>query len=132
MEIARGQVSDRPWGMTLGALGVRQCTGQLSLRAEGKPYAIVFDHGAVVGAASPIAGDSAIRVALIHHLIAPAQATEITRKLAAQPGRAEMEVLAEVARLSLDQMVQLRLKVIEQRAARTFSVDAGEFVIDTR
>ena len=124
-------MTDRPWGMTLGALGVRRCTGQLTLRAEGKQYVIVFDHGAVVGARSPLASDSAVRVALLHHLIAPAQASEIARRITADPEREEIEVLAEVARLSLDQALRLRRKVIEQRAARTFAVDDGEFVIDS-
>ncbi|HWU89182.1 MAG TPA: DUF4388 domain-containing protein, partial [Kofleriaceae bacterium] len=124
-------MTDRPWGMTLGALGVRECTGQLTLSAEGKQYVIVFDHGAVIGASSPLASDSAVRVALLQHLISPAQASEVSRRLSSDPARAELEVLAEVARLSLDQTVRLRRKVIEQRAARTFSVDAGEFVIDS-
>jgi hypothetical protein len=132
MELARGQVTDRPWAMILGALGVRRCTGQLTLRAEGKRYCIAFDHGAVVGASSPLASDSAVRVALIHQMIAPAYAAEITRQIAAAPGREEIEVLAEAARLSLDQTLRLRRKVTEQRAARTFSIDAGEFVVDSR
>src|SRR5437762_12839081 len=98
MEIARGQMTDRPWAMTLGALGVRQCTGQLTLEAEGKRYCIVFDHGAVVGATSPLASDAAVRVALIHHMIGPTEVTELTRRIAAAPGREEIEVLAEAAR----------------------------------
>src|SRR4030095_12160073 len=73
MELARGQVTDRPWGISLAALGARQCTGQLTLQAEGKQYCIVFDQGGVVGAPSPLASDSAARVALIHHMIAPTQ-----------------------------------------------------------
>ena len=131
MELARGQVTDRPWGMTLAALGARHATGQLTLRAEGKQYCIVFDHGAVVGATSPLASDAAARVALIHHMIAPTQVGDLTRRIIAAPGREEIEVLAEAARLSLEQTLRLRRKVIEQRAARTFSVDAGEFVLDS-
>jgi hypothetical protein len=129
MELARGQVTDRPWARTLWELGARRCTGQLTLRAEGRRYAIAFDHGAVVAAASPLASDSAIRVALTHHLIAPAQAAELTRRVAAAPGRDELEVLAEAARLPLDQARRLRRKLIEQRAARTFSIDEGELVV---
>ncbi|HSK02928.1 MAG TPA: DUF4388 domain-containing protein [Kofleriaceae bacterium] len=131
MELARGQVTDRPWAMTLAALGVRQCTGQLTLEADARQYRIVFDHGAVIGATSPLASDSAARVALIHHMIAPAQAADLTRRIAAAPGRDEIEVIADAARLTLDQTLRLRRKVIEQRAARTFSVDEGKFVIDS-
>src|SRR4051812_14451905 len=103
MEIARGQMTDRPWAMTLGALGVRRCTGQLTLSAEGKQYCIVFDHGAVVGATSPLASDSAVRVALIHHLIGPTEVAELTRRIAAAPEHEEIELLADAARLTLDQ-----------------------------
>ncbi len=131
MELARGQVTDRPWGMTLAALGARQATGQLTVRADGKRYCIVLDHGAVVGATSPLASDVATRVALIHQMIAPAQVADLARRIAAAPGREEIEVLAEAARLTLDQTLRLRRKVIEQRAARTFSLDAGEFVLDS-
>src|SRR4051812_36058922 len=128
MELARGSVTDRPWGMTLGALGRRHCTGQLTLVEGTRTYGIVFDHGAVVGASSPLASDSASRVALLNQLIAPAQLAEVTRRLAAAPDRDEAEIVGEVARLSVDQMVKLRRKVIEHRAARTFSVERGDFV----
>lgn len=117
--------------MTLGALGVRRVTGQLTLRAEGKRYCIAFDQGAVVGASSPLAADAAVRVALIHQMIAPAQVTDVSRRIAAAPGRDEIEVLAEVAQLSLDQTLRLRRRVTEQRAARTFSIDDGAFVVDS-
>jgi hypothetical protein len=132
MELARGQVTDRPWAITLAALGVRQCTGQLTLHADARQYRIVFDHGAVIGATSPLASDSAARVALIHHMITPAQVADLTRRIAAAPARDEIEVIADAARLTLDQTLRLRRKVIEQRAARTFSVDEGKFVIDSK
>ncbi|MGN6106148.1 MAG: DUF4388 domain-containing protein, partial [Kofleriaceae bacterium] len=117
--------------MTLGSLGARQCTGQLSLDADGKRYGIAFDHGAVVGASSPLASDSAARVALIHHLISPVQIAEITRQQVAHPEREEIEVLAEIAKLNLDQTIRLRRRVIEQRAARSFSIERGGFVVDS-
>src|SRR5262249_23656116 len=97
-----------------------------------KRYCIAFDHGAVVGASTPLASDSAVRIALIHQMLAPAYAADVSRQIAAAPGRDEIEVLAEAARLTLDQTLRLRRKVIEQRAARTFSIDGGSFVIDSK
>src|SRR6185436_2599098 len=64
-------------------------------------------------------------------LIAPTQSADLMRRIAAAPERDEIEVLSEAARLTLDQVVRLRRKVIAQRAARTFSVESGEFVIDS-
>src|SRR4051812_21338973 len=96
-EVARGTVADRPWGKTLGALGMRGLTGQLTLTADGKKYCIAFQNGAVVGAASPVASDAGVRVALTGHLISSTQISEITRRLARFPDRDEVSVIAEQA-----------------------------------
>jgi len=127
--LGSGQVADRPWGMTLWELGSHRWTGQLTLRAEGRRYCIVLDHGAVVAATSPLAGDSITRIALTHRLIAPPEAAEVARRIAAEPARDEVEVLAEVASLAADQALLLRRKVIEQRAARTFAIEEGELAM---
>ena len=84
-ELARGTIADRPWGKTLGALGMRGLTGQLTLSAEGKQYCIAFSNGAVVGASSPLANDAGVRVALTGHLVSSTQIAEITRRLAQFP-----------------------------------------------
>src|SRR5262245_44963792 len=104
MEIDRGTVMDRPWGMTLGALGARRCTGQLTLvDPQGRSYCVAFDHGAVVGASSPLPGDSAVRIASVNQLVATNLLPEIARRIAASPDRDDVEIVAETARLSIDQ-----------------------------
>lgn len=131
MELARGSVSDRPWGQTFGALGLRGLTGQLTLQAEdGKQLCVAFERGAVVGATSPLPTDSIIRVALTSHLISSSQVAEITRKLALHPDRDEIDVLVEATALPHDQAFRLRQRLIAQRAARTFAIDRGDFVVD--
>ncbi|HEY5936052.1 MAG TPA: hypothetical protein VIU61_15490 [Kofleriaceae bacterium] len=131
MELARGSVSDRPWGQTFGALGLRGLTGQLTLVAEdGKQLCVAFERGAIVGATSPLPTDSIIRVALTSHLISPSQVAEITRKLALHPDRDEIDVLVEATALPGDQAFRLRQRLIAQRAARTFAIDRGQFVVD--
>lgn len=131
-ELARGSVSDRPWGRTLGTLGLRGFTGQLTLAADGKRYQIAFAGGAVVGAASPLASDAAVRIALTGGLISSTQVAEIARRQAAAPERDEIEVLSELLRIGPEQSMRLRRRTIAQRAARSFSIDRGEFVLDDR
>ena len=121
---------DRPWGQTLGALGLRALTGQLTLHAEDKDYAIAFELGGVIGAWSPNASDSAPRVALTNHLCSSTAVAQIARRITAQPERDEVDVVAEMARLTPDQVVVLREKLVAQRAARTFSVDDGTFTVE--
>ncbi len=129
-ELARGNVSDRPWGRTLGALALRGLSGQLTLTSDGKAYCVAFARGIVVGASSPLASDSAARVALTSHLVSSSQVGEIARRLATAPDRDEVDVIAELAKLSPEQAQRLRRRVNAQRAARTFSVERGEFVVD--
>ncbi len=128
-ELARGTVTDRPWGRTLAALGLRGVSGQLTVIADGKPYRIVLAQGAVVAASSPLVSDAAVRVALTGHLVSSTQVAEIARKQAAAPMRDEIDVIAEHARLTPEQALRLRRRVIAQRAARTFSIAKGDFVV---
>jgi hypothetical protein len=131
VELARGSVADRPWGQTLGALGLRGLSGQLTLKAEdGKQFCIAFERGAVVGATSPMPTDSIIRVALTSHLISSSQVSEITRKLALHPDRDEIDVLVEATALASEPALRLRQRLIAQRAARTFAIDRGDFFVD--
>jgi len=129
---ARGAVTDRPWGLTLGAFGLGARTVQLTLRSEDKVYRVAFDRGAVVAASSPLAVDSACRVALTNHHITPAQVKDIKRRVAAAPTLDEVDVLAAAVRLTPEQTRMLRTQLVTQRAARTFSVDHGEYEIEDR
>jgi hypothetical protein len=131
-ELTKGTIADRPWGRTLGALGMRGLTGQLTLAAEGKKYCIAFSGGAIVGASSPLANDAGVRVALTGHLISSTQVADITRRLAQFPDRDEVSVIAEQAKLTSEQAQKLRRRLVAQRAARTFSVERGEFVVEDR
>src|SRR5574338_565917 len=128
--LARGSVADRPWGMTLGALGLRGLSGQLTLAADGKQYCVAFEQGVVIGAYSPVANDAAVRVALTGNLITSSQVGDIMRRLAAAPDRDEVDVLAEACRLQPEQAQRLRRRLIAQRAARTFSIEQGDFVVE--
>ena len=128
--LGRGAVTDRPWGQTLGALAKRGLSGQLTVTTDGKPYRIAFADGAIVGASSPLASDAAVRIALTGGLISSTSVADITRRVASSPHRDEIEVIAEAARLGSDQAQKLRRRLVAQRAARTFSLEKGDFVIE--
>ena len=128
-ELTRGNVTDRPWGRTFATLGLRGVTGQLTLFAEGKCFLVAFDRGAVVAAMSPLAADAAVRVAVQAHLVSSSQVPEISRRQAQAPDRDEIEVIAELARLGPDHALRLRRRAIAQRAARTFALPQGEFIV---
>lgn len=128
-ELARGRVTDRPWGWTLGALARRGLTGQLDLHSDGRVYSIAFNQGVIFGAASPLPNDAAVRIAMTGGLVSSTQVNDLMRRISGQPGRDELELIAEALRLVPDQLQRLRRRVVAQRAARTFSVENGEFVV---
>jgi hypothetical protein len=128
----QGADKNRPWGLTLGSLGLGGRSVLLTLRAEEKVFRVVFDRGIVIAASSPVAADSVARVALTTQLITPAQVDDVKRRLAASPGADEVDVLATVARLPVEQVRALRRRLIVQRAARTFSVERGAYELDER
>jgi hypothetical protein len=128
--LARGSVTDRPWGMTFGALGLRGLSGQLTLTADGKQFRVAFDQGVIHGAASPLASDAAVRLALTMNLVTSSQVADITRRMAGQPGGDEIDMLVEYARLSPDAAPRLRRRLVAQRAARTFAYERGDFIVE--
>jgi hypothetical protein len=132
VEVARGTIAEHPWAITLATFARRGVSGQITLVAGDKRYAIAFERGAVAAARSPMAADSVARVALTSHLVNRAHVSELQRRLALMPSRDEIETLAEIARLSRAQVLQLRCDTIIRRAARTFAIDAGEYIFEDK
>ena len=110
---------------------MRKLTAQVTVQTDdAKTYAIAFVDGAVAAAASPLPNDSITRVALTSHFVSPVQVGEITRRLATEKDRDEVDILAEAGRLSAEHAATLRQRVTIQRAARTFAIDRATFDID--
>jgi len=126
-----GTVAQRPWAATLAELGLGGTSGQLTLRANGRTYRVAFSHGVVVGAASPLAVDSVSRIALAHRMITPLKAQAILRALG-RAGVEDIEKFAEATELPAPAVQLLKRRVIIQRTARTFEVEAGEYTIEDR
>ncbi|HEY4182787.1 MAG TPA: hypothetical protein VGM90_38410 [Kofleriaceae bacterium] len=131
MLLARGSLTDRPWGQTLGALAAKRLSGQLTISSEDKAFALAFIDGAIVGATSPLTADAALRIALTNHMVSKSAVNDITRRLAAATDRDEIEVIVEATNLSADLAERLRRKALVQRAARTHQLEVGEFTIDS-
>jgi len=131
-QMAAASVCDQPWGQVLAALAAERATGELVVTGDdGKRYAIVFAHGAIAAATSPLVADSVARIALLAQLVSSTQVQAIAKALG-DTSRDEVDALAELAHLSRAQIVGLRSRVTIQRAARTFAVEAGVFAFEER
>ncbi len=125
-ELARGALTDRPWGRTLAAIGLRSMSGQLTVVSDGREFSVVFSNGAVVGASSPLPADSVARVALTAGLLSASQVQEVARRPVQGDGT---DLVIEIGRLSPDQAARLRRRATAHRAARTFALERGEFLL---
>jgi hypothetical protein len=126
MLLARGTVQDRPFGKTVGTIARRGVTGQLTAE-DG--YALVFDHGQIVAASSPLVEDTAPAIALANDIVNPSQVAIVERWLDAVPDADALEVLATVALMTREEVHALRRRVIAQRAARVIALQRGDFVL---
>ena len=127
-ELEQRKIEADPWGRTLAGLAQRGWSGRLSVVADERRFSLTFAGGKIVDASSPLATDAAVRVARISALISSTQVSEILRR--STPDRDELELIIEYAKLSSEQAAQLRRSVLARRAARTFSLERGEVIVN--
>jgi hypothetical protein len=125
MVVVKGTVADRPWGATLAAIGLDGRTGQLELVGGDQRYQIAFVHGLVVGATSPLAVDSIARIALSNRLITALQAKTYGKI-------DDVDRFVDAVKLTAQQAIHLKRRVLIQRVARTFAIDTGDYSVDER
>jgi len=129
--LAEGNLTDRPLPRTFAAIAARGFSGEMIVRPATREFRIAWHDGAVVGATSPHPADSAAKIAVTLGLLNSTQAGEVGRVIAANPGCDEVEVVAQVARLSSEIVIRLGRRLAATRAARVFSVESGTFTLDS-
>ncbi len=131
-QILFGGVDDRPWGLTVAAMWLGELTGRVVVRARDDELAVVFERGNVVAATSSCACDSVVAIGAAAGIIPRAHVDALRRQLAATRDADEIDVAASY--LGMPQYAALRFRrlVVAHRAARTFMLEGGEFVIDDR
>jgi hypothetical protein len=128
--VERGSVASRPWGATLASFGLTGQTGQISVRSsDNRLFAIALDNGNVVGAVSPLTADGVTRIAASEKFVTAKRSAEIAR-IVKTLRHDELDGFADAAGLSAGAFHRLKRRVLLQRAARTFSVEEGEFELE--
>lgn len=127
--LAKGSLAERPWAATLAALSSSATSGELTLQGDGKEYRIAFANGQLVGAASPLPSDTLQRIALANRVAPPANIAAAMRIVGRNDDIAKF---ADAADLVGDDAVRFKRRVIVQRAARTFAVERGSYVVTDR
>ena len=127
--LARGSLSERPMSLVFGSLSRRGFSGELVVRAGAKYHRVGWQDGAVIAAESPHPADSAVKLGLTLGMISSTQAGEISQVLAGDPGRDELDVVGQVARLPEEVLGRLARRVVGARAARALAPTEGEMIV---
>ena len=130
MEVASGHVTDRPFARTVYTVAAKHFTGDLVLEDGGRRYKLSWEDGQVVAAESASPSDSAGRVALSAGLVTSTHVARSLELMAKDPARDPIDILAELARLSTEQVNRLKRRVLVQRASRVFALPAARFLLD--
>lgn len=127
--VASGHVSDRPFARSVYWIAAKRFGGDLILIQDEQEYRVTWQGGAVIGAQSPLSADSEGRIALTAGLVTSTQLGDVLRRQAVA-GKSQLEILAEAARLSSDQVVSIQRRAFAQRALRIFALDGASFMLD--
>ena len=79
-----------------------------------------------------MSADGVARVALTSRLVTPEHVAELARRHSLAPVRDEVELLGDIARLTPPQQQRLHIDVTIRRAARTFAVEAGQYILEDK
>jgi curved DNA-binding protein CbpA len=127
-----GRVEEHPVALVLGSLSARGFTGILRLEQDGRSWSLSLDGGAVAAAESASPEDQIGRVVIDANLCDSTKVGESLRRMAASPGKKQLDLLVEMGALtpdSADRAARLRLA---RCAARIFSLPAAAFTVEER
>jgi hypothetical protein len=127
VEISRGTAGDRPWADVFAELAFAAEPCELIVETGGQAHKVAFDREAVVWASSPLAADSALRVALTYRVITTTMMPAVAVRVAAAPSADPIEVLAAFAQLDPEVVLLLRRRTIAVAATRVFGLAAGSY-----
>jgi DnaJ-domain-containing protein 1 len=130
MEVASGHVTDRPFARTVYTVAAKHFTGDLVLEEAARRYKLSWEDGQVVAAESASPADSVGRVALSAGLVTSTHVARSLELMAKDPARDPVDILTELARLSAEQVVRLKRRLVAQRASRVFALPGARFVLD--
>ena len=120
-----GRLDALPWGSVLFGFATSAVTAVVSLNFGS--HELTLERGIIVGARAPVSDVDPVRLAIAFEVLASGQEPEARRRIAAQPERDELDVIAELAALDANQTLRLHRKVLARRAAATFSVEDGSY-----
>src|SRR5688500_5631167 len=112
MEVAHGHVGDRPFARTVYTVAAKHFTGDLVLEESGRRYKVSWEDGHIVAADSASPADSPARVALSAGLVTSTHVSRALELMAADPARDPLDILKELARLSPDQLIRLKRRLL--------------------
>lgn len=129
--VARGHVRDRPFARTIYAITAKRFAGDLVMTQGGRSYTVTWRDGMAIAADSSSPADSVGRIALTAGLVTSTQLADAMQRMNAAPHRDHLEVLAEIARLSEQQVLTVKRRAFAQRAIRIFALPEASFVLDS-
>jgi tetratricopeptide (TPR) repeat protein len=130
VEVASGNVSDRPFARTFYTVAARRFTGDMILTDKGKSYKASWEDGYVVAAKSPSAADSAARVAVTSGLVDSSLIAQVIEKSKQNPAKSQLDIIEEMARLSREQVLWLKRRILAAAASRLFGLPEATFVLN--
>ncbi len=130
MKVAEGKVDDNPFARTIFSLGANTFTGDLILTKSRREYRSSWENGQLVAAVSPSPADTAGRVALANGLVNSTSLGIIVQQTIDEPNRDSIEIVTEIAKLTPQQTLTLKHRVLIRKAARIFALPGAEFIVD--
>lgn len=129
MTTERGHVGDKPFARLVYKLARQRFTGDLVLQSARREFRTSWEDGCVVAGRSSSPADGVARVALGAGLATSAVVGAFLQQRQRDPGRDELELFVEIARLQPPRVRDLKRHLLAQRALRIFALPGADFLV---